>query len=170
MANFTVEFARGQLPGPTYEDYNVGVTSICYDDARTHPIVFNNNVTGDYVVGWNWDNPSFGLPPGTIRIESFTDTMETVDVATGTVIPTTSTPNTLRDTSTGLNLTYPYTTPISNLSNIVENFNSTELECYDFGSRKYMNTRTRVIQYVLFDTAGHPGSIQNATYKNSGPV
>lgn len=169
MAEFTVEFTRGQLPGPTYEDHGVGVTSICFDDARIHPIVFNNNVTGDYVVGWNWNNPSFGLPPGSIRIESFTDNMQVVEISTGAIIPVTNTPNTLKDNSTGLDLVYPYTTPISNLANIVENYNQNELECYNRGSKKYQNTRIRIIEYTLFDTGGNPGTVQKATYKNIGP-
>lgn len=171
MAEFTVEFARGQLPGPTYEDYFVGgPLGICGDDARQHPIKFNDNITGDYVVGFNWDNPS-GLPPGEIRIISFSDSTTTVELSTGTIVNTQLFPaNTLKDNMTGLDLTYPYTTPMSNLPNIVENFAQSEITCYNDGSDKYRNTRTRVVEYILFDTAGNPGPVCKATYQNIAPV
>ena len=168
MAEFTVEFAEGQLPRPTYEDYSVGVSSICFDDPIIHPITFNNNTTGDYVIGWNWNNP-FGLPPGSIRIESFTDITEVIEVALNIPITVSYTSNTLKDNSTGLNLTYPYTLPISNLSNIVENFNQNEIECYNDGSSRYLNTRTRTIEYTLFDTGGNAGTVQKASYRNTAP-
>ncbi len=169
MATFTVEFERGTLPGPTYEDYSVGVTSICGDDARTHLIKFNDNINGDYVVGWNWDNPSYGLPPDTIRIESFSDTTEVLDTVSGNTIPVSYPPNTLRDLSTGLDLTYPYVTPMSNLPNIVETFNQPEITCYADGSPKFQNTRIRVIEYILADTGGNWGSLQKAEYRNTAP-
>lgn len=169
MATFTVEFERGSLPGPSYEDYSVGVTSICGDDARTHPIKFNDNINGDYVVGWNWSNPSYGLPPGSIRIESFTDETFVEEVATGTMIPVSYPSNTLKDLSTGLNLTYPYITPISNLPNIVENFNQAEITCYSSGSSDYINTRKRTIEYILFDTDNHAGDLHKATFVNTAP-
>lgn len=169
MAEFTIEFARGELPGPTYEDYSVGVTSICGDDARTHPIKFNDTVTGDYIVGYNWSNPSYGLPPGTIRIEGFTDVTEVEEIVTGTQIPVSYPPNTLKDLSTGLDLTYPYITPISNLPNIVENFNQTEITCYESGSSDYRNTRIRTIEYVLADTGGNWGPLRSVEYRNIAP-
>ena len=172
MAVFSIEFARGQLAGPEYEDYNVtGPLGICFDDARQHPIKFNDNITGDYVVGWNWSNPSFGLPPGSIRIESFTDITETIELSTGLVVNTQTSPaNTLRDNTAGVDLTYPYITPMSNLGNIVENFNQNEIMCFNSGSDKYRNTRTRIVEYILFDTAGNPGPLRTARYDNFAPV
>ena len=170
MAIFTVEFARGSLPGPEYEDYFVGVTSICFDDARQHPIKFNDNITGDYVVGWNWSNPSTVINPGTIRLESFTDTTEVIELSTGIVVPNTVPSNTLKDISTGSNLTYPYVIPMSQLGNIQENFNSSEIYCEDGGSSKYKTTRTRRLEYIIFDTDGVPGPLRVATYQNIAPV
>ena len=169
MAEFTVAFDTGELPGPDYESFMVGQNSICGDDARTHPIKFNDSITGDYVVGYNWENPVYGLPPGSIKIESFTDITEVVNIVAGTVIPNPYASNTLRDNSTGLTLTYPYTTPTSNLHNIVENFSQLEIECYEDNSDKYMNTRTRSITYRLYDTAGHVGPLATATYRNYAP-
>jgi len=168
MATFNIEFERGESI-PIYEDYMVGVAAICGDDARTHPIKFNDNVTGDYVVGWNWDNPAYGLPPGSIRIESFTDITEVTEISTGTNIPVSYTPNKLQDLSTGLELTYPYITPMSNLPNIVEIFNQPEIICYDSDSDKYLNVRSRTIEYILFDTGGHSGELHKAIYRNTAP-
>lgn len=168
MAEFTVEYQAAVVPGPQYDDYFVGVQSICSDDARTHPIKFNDNVTGDYVVGWNWTNPN-GLPVGTIQIESFTDGTEVIELSTGNVVPSSVPSNTLKDTSTGLDLTYPYTINISQLPNITENLNSYELTCHSSGSDKYRNTRIRKLRYVLFDTAGNPGPTRIAIYQNTGP-
>lgn len=168
MAEFTVEYQAAQVPGPDYEDYSVSSESICFDDGRTHPIKFNDNITGDYVVGWNWNNPS-GLPVGSIRIESFTDNTDSIELSTSTAVPNSAVPNTLKDTSTGLDLTYPYVIDISELPNIVENINSSELICVNEGNNKYRNTRTRRIQYMLYDTAGNAGPMRIVTYQNTGP-
>lgn len=172
MAVYRIEFERGQIPGPEYEDYNVvGPVGVCGDDARQHPIRFNDNVLGDYVVGWNWSNPSTGLPVGSIRFESFVDETVTVELSTGTVVNVQTTPaNTLRDNTAGVNLTYPYITPISNLPNIEENYSQPELVCYSDGSDKYRNTRSRKIEYILFDTGGNAGPVRVAQYNNFGPI
>lgn len=169
MAEFTVEFARGTLPGPSYEDYSVGTQGACGDDARQHPIKFND-ITGDYIVGWNWNSPA-GLSPGNIRFESFTDITTTIEISTGTIINVQTTPaNTLKDNSTGLDLTYPYTTDISNLPNIVENLNQIEINCYENDSSKFKNVRSRKIEYILFDTSGNPGELKEAIYENIAPI
>lgn len=171
MAEFSIIFDEMLNSPPRYEDYSViGPLGSCGEDAQIHPITFNDISTGDYVVGYNWDSP-IGLPPGNIRIESFTDTTETYDTVLNVIANVQTTPaNTLKDTTTGLNLVYPYITPISNLPNIVEVFTQSEITCYEKGSAKFRNTRTRKIKYVIFDTDGNAGPVCDAIYQNTAPI
>lgn len=165
MATFTIEFARGTLPGPQYEDYSVSVAVACNTTAIQTNIKFNNN-TGDYVVGWNYTNTSFGLPAQNIRIESFTDEAMYKEISTGNEIPVPGyTGNTLKDISTGSNLTYPYITPITNLVNIQENLNNPELICPD--DINYTAVRRRKIQYLIIDSGGNSGELRTATFQNT---
>lgn len=170
MAIYTIRFDKepDDPRGPTYESYMVGVNSICFDDVRYHPVVFNNNITGDFVVGWNWVNAN-GNPPQTLRILSFTDKTETIEISTGLVIPNNYPPNTLRDNSTGLDLTYPYEFDINSLGNIRENSNQLEISCEGSGSDKYKNTRQRIIEYIILDSGGIPGPTRTATFQNIAP-
>lgn len=154
MAEFTIEFGRGQLYEPQYQhDYETSSTILCGSDARPRTIKFNDT-TGDYVVGLNWDNSlNNDLPVGKIRIEGYQDFTAEANLQTGNVTTLNIPPSVLIDSSTGLELTYPYEIPISELGNIKTKHNGTELVCPQFDLSKYRYSRTRGLSYFLADTS-----------------
>lgn len=165
MGEFNIEFARGVPPGPQYLDYLVSVTSLCSGDGLPRDIKFNDT-TGDFIVGYNYSNPYSGLPAQSLRIESFTDVAYFVEISTGTTtIVTPYTPNTLRDISTGSDLTYPYIVPISNLANIQQHISTAELICSE--DSNYSARRVRELTYIIMDSAGTPGPLRIATFQNT---
>lgn len=163
MAVYGINFA--QKVGPEYEDYSIGVSTFCGADALQRNVKFDDIVTGDFVVGYNWNNPS-GLPATTIVFESFTDITTVTEISSGNDIPVSVTPNALEDVTTGLDLVYPYTIDISDLANIQQHINNTELFCYDSGNPAYENIRTRAITYYILDSAGVAGPVRVATFIN----
>lgn len=165
MAVFSIEFARGQLAGPEYDDYSVGVASVCNDDAQPRRVRFDDNINRDFVVGWNYSSPS-GSPATTIRIEEYTDEMIWREISTSTDTPVPGfVPSELRDNSTGNLLTYPYNMNISDLDDLSVSPNSLELICNK--SDKYTTIRTRSITYYIFDANGNGGPMRKAVFINT---
>ena len=165
MAVFSIEFARGQLQGPDYDDYNVGVSTPCNDDAQPRRVRFDDNINGDFVVGWDYNSPS-GSPATTIRIEEYTDEMIWREISNGIDTPVPGfVPSQLRDNSTGNLLTYPYNMNISDLNQLSVVPNSLELVCNE--SSKYTTIRNRTITYYIFDANGNGGPMRKAMFTNT---
>ena len=167
MGEFHIEFARGGKPGPEYKDYSVTVISNCGDDPQPRRIRFNDINAGDFVVGYQWDNPWNGQSPVyQIRFESFTDETIEIELATGnqTVVPVP--PATLRDSLLNQELFYPYYIAIGSLPYIEQYNHAGEIACPgDLGTHRYV--RTRKIQYLLADAQGNWGPLRTATFINN---
>lgn len=156
MAEFTIEFERGQIYEPQYKnEYELKQRIQCAEDPRPRTIKFND-ITGDYVVGLDWDNANNGnLPADRIRIEAYQDYTSEANIQTGNITILNIPPSVLIDTSTGLELTYPYEIPISELGNIQTKHNGPELVCNQFDLSKWRYNRSRAISYFLGDSAGN---------------
>jgi len=162
MAIFQIEFEEFREPGPTYEDYSVGVNTICNDDAQQRNVMFNDIINGDFVVGYNYS----GNPATTLVIESYEDHMDFIEIATSIATPDPGfTPSELRDTSTGNALTYPYTKAITNLNQLDLILNSSELSCPP--SSDYTTVRTRRLVYHILDDNGTAGPTRTASFTNN---
>lgn len=168
MATFTVEFAEGEIKKPTYVDgyENKGGVN-CGSAPIPRTIYFNDSsYINDFVVGYNWDNSLNGdLPPDRIEFEAYQDHTIESDLTTGNqvVLPGPPNPSTLRDSSTGLDLTYPYEISIANLQNIEVHHNDVELTCIQSDLGKYRYTRVRSISYRINDTDGNWGDYVSTT-------
>lgn len=163
MAEFTVEFARGQeTKKPTYSDgYSNKVMTNCGDDPHPKKIVFNDPLaTAEFVVGFDWNNSINGnLPADKLTINSYQDFTIESDLQSGNqTILTNVPPSTLRDSSTGLDLTYPYEILLSDLGNIEMNQSGVELVCPQFDLSRWRYTRVRAISYFLCDVANNCGN------------
>lgn len=167
MATFTIEFERGVPPKPTYGGgYSQTIYTNCGDDAQPRSIKFND-ITGSFVVGFNYENSANGgLPADRIRIYSYQDYTVEADLVSGNQTVLTQYAGTLMDSSTGLDLTYTYEIPLTELPNIIQHHNSPELVCIQSDLSKYRYTRVRTISYAISDTAGHWGDSASATFIN----
>lgn len=165
MATFTITFSEAPPVAPYYEDYSVTVESICDGDAINRIIRFNDNVTGDLVVGYNYSS-SIGSPATTFKIISYEDTMNYKEIATGIESPAPGfTPSELKDNTTGNFLTYPYITPVSNINNIVMLTHSVEIKCPT--DPAYTSVRVRKLVFQVADAAGTYGPIKAASFINN---
>lgn len=168
MARFDIEFARGQIKKPKYDNYTPqpGVRTRCGEDAQPRTIKFNDT-TGDFIVGLNWDNSENGdLPPGVLTISSYQDYIVEANMQTGNQTVLTQYAGTLRDSSTGLDLTYPCDINVADLGNIEQHHNSVELVCLQSDLGKWRYTRVRSLAYLLADTAGNQGDISQTILIN----
>lgn len=160
MAEFTVEFERGTLPPPEYDDYAVTEQVNCNDDVIPRSIVFNN--TGDFILGLNF---SSNYPPATtIVIEDYKDITTETDVAT--YAETTPSPNSVSSEliriSTNTPLVFPYTVAVGDLYDIGIEHASLEIVCNDTEG-KFRYTRERTISYRVGDSNGLYGEIKTST-------
>lgn len=165
MGSFTVQFTEAIQAGPSYDDYQVNVSTPCNDDAQQRNVKFNDIITGDFVVGFNY-NSSGGYSAQSIQILSYTDEMISTEISTSVeTVPPGFVPSELKRISTNTALNYPYTMNINNLNDIGLITNSFELICQD--SSKYVASRTRRIEYIILDTNGQAGPTKTATFTNS---
>ena len=158
MAEFTVKFARGTLPPPEYDDSLKNENIQCGDDLHIRTIMFNNN-SADFNVGKNFTS---NYPPETnIRIEGFSDIFEIEEIAGGIITtPAGFIPSQIKNTVTNQLLTYPYTLPISQLSDL--NFEHYVGEMNFCDSSKFENKRTRKISYMIEDSNNLFGPLREA--------
>lgn len=158
MAEFIIEFARGTLPPPEYDDSLKSENIQCGDDLHIRTIMFNNNLA-DFNVGKNFTS---NYPPETnIRIEGFLDIFEIEETAGGTVTtPSGFIPSQIKNTATNQLLTYPYTLPISQLSDLDFEHYVGEMDFCD--SSKFENKRTRKISYMIEDSNNLFGPLREA--------
>lgn len=158
MAEFTVEFARGTLPPPEYDDSLKNENIQCGDDLHIRTIMFNNN-SADFNVGKNFTS---NYPPETnIRIEGFSDIFEIEEIAGGIITtPAGFIPSQIKNIVTNQLLTYPYTLPISQLSNLSFKHYVGEMDFCD--SSKFKNRRTRKISYMIEDSNNLFGPVREA--------
>ena len=163
MAIFTIQFQRGQLPGPTYEDFSVTNQTPC-NQIPTQKVIKFNDLIGDFVVGYNYQS-STSSPANQIRFESFTDETVSIEISTNIETIITGLPqDRLKDSSTGLDLTYPYIIPIANLPNIILNMIAEENLVCPSDPVNYTTKRRRKIEYIIFDTNGIPGPVKIAEF------
>lgn len=158
MAEFTVKFARGTLPPPEYDDSLKNENIQCGDDLHIRTIMFNNN-SADFNVGKNFTS---NYPPETnIRIEGFSDIFEIKEIAGGIITtPAGFIPSQIKNIVTNQLLTYPYTLPISQLSDL--NFEHYVGEMNFCDSSKFENKRTRKISYMIEDSNNLFGPLREA--------
>lgn len=159
MAEFTVKFARGTLPPPEYDDSLKNENIQCGDDLHIRTIMFNNN-SADFNVGKNFTS---NYPPETnIRIEGFSDIFEIEEIAGGIITtPAGFIPSQIKNIVTNQLLTYPYTLPISQLSDLNFEHYVGEMDFCD--SSKFENRRTRKISYIIEDSNNLFGPVREAT-------
>lgn len=165
MADFEVIFEEQLEFPPEYEDYVVGVRTKCNSgtNASQRLIRFNDIVTGDFVVGFNYNSPG-GFSAQNLVIESYTDKYFVIEIATGieTADPT-HIPNRLQ--YSGVNVTYPYTVGMSNLNNLGWFIRAAELQCGD--TPGYTYKRERIITYHIVDSNGNIGPTRVAIFINT---
>ena len=164
MAEFTVKFARGTLPPPEYDDSLKNENIQCGDDLHIRTIMFNNN-SADFNVGKNFTS---NYPPETnIRIEGFSDIFEIEETAGGIITtPAGFIPSQIKNIVTNQLLTYPYTLPISQLSNLSFEHYVGEMDFCDFS--KFENRRIRTLTYVIEDSNTLFGPVREAVLKTIG--
>ena len=164
MAEFTVKFARGTLPPPEYDDSLKNENIQCGDDLHIRTIMFNNN-SADFNVGKNFTS---NYPPETnIRIEGFSDIFEIEEIAGGIITtPAGFIPSQIKNIVTNQLLTYPYTLPISQLSNLSFEHYVGEMDFCDFS--KFENRRIRTLTYVIEDSNTLFGPVREAVLKTIG--
>lgn len=163
MANFTVQFEESQNLAPTYEDYGVGVRTKCSTDAAQLRVRFNDIVTGDFVVGYNYSSP-MASPATTLIITQYIDEMFWIDNVTGaTTVPTFFDPSELSDNGTTIS-TFPHYVSINTLGDLAIVPHSGELHCPPKGSYAI---RTRTISYMIRDANNLDGPLRKATFINN---
>lgn len=162
MATFQAEFEES-LQGPTYEDYSVGVATPCNDDGQQRVIKFNDTVTGDFVVGFNYNSPG-SFSAQNLVIESYTDESIIIEIATSIeTVDSSHIPNLLQ--YSGVTISYPYTVGMSNLNNLSWFIRSLELQCGD--DPGYTYRRERIITYHIVDSNGNVGPTRVAIFINT---
>ncbi len=163
MAEFTVKFARGTLPPPEYDDSLKNENIQCGDDLHIRTIMFNNN-SADFNVGKNFTS---NYPPETnIIIEGFTDIAEIEESGGAITNPVGFIPSQIKNTVTNQLLTYPYTLPISQLSDLNFEHYVGEMDFCDFS--KFENRRIRTLTYVIEDSNTLFGPVREAVLKTIG--
>lgn len=163
MSEFTVKFARGTLPPPYYENSTKIENIQCGDDLHTRTILFNNNLA-DFNVGKNFMS---NYPPETnIIIEGFTDIAEVEELGGAITNPVGFIPSQIKNIVTNQLLTYPYTLPISQLSNLNFEHYVGEMDFCDFS--KFENRRIRTLTYVIEDSNALFGPVKEAVLKTIG--
>lgn len=167
MAEFIVEFARGSLPPPTYDDYEKTERILCGDDAHERTVAFDS--TGDFIVGLNFQS---NYPPAsTVIIESFHDVTIETQLDNGTIVNPApgSSPSYLYRISTGTPLTYPYTIPVDEVSDIGVQATTAEIVCRTVGG-KFSYQRTRRLGYRIMDSNGLYGDLKSSTLIINGII
>lgn len=156
MAKFIVEFAEKIPTPPSYTSFSKEENVLCHTDVIFRDVVFDS--VGNYVLGVDYTGD---FPAEIVRIESFTDQLFYSDVGGGGNYheETGYTPSEMIDNSTGLPLTYPYTMNINDISNLDFTVGEGEMPCK---IEEVDYQRLRIITYVIFDSQGNAGTVENS--------